>query len=291
MNTVNPMKITIICGPTAGGKSALALDMAQKHNGVIINADSMQVYDALHVLTAQPFKAEQKLVPHKLYAVLKPEEKCTAGSWREMAIREIRQAFTQNQTPIIVGGTGFYLKTLTEGLSPIPKIPPEFRDRAAREQSALGNPGFHAALAKRDPVIAGKLNPNDTQRLIRAWEVLEATGKSLSYWQSLPPEGPPKGWQFETRVIVPEREDLYKRCDARFDAMLENGIIAEVKKLDMLIENGKVPADAAITNALGFHPLQAHIHEKCAIEQAIGQAKLETRQYAKRQLTWFKNQT
>jgi len=284
------MKIVVIGGPTASGKSALALKMAAEQDGVIINADSMQVYDALHVLTAQPDSKEQKLAPHRLYSVLHPAEKCTAGRWRAMAIEEAGRAAAKNMTPIIVGGTGFYLKVLMEGLSPIPDIPPEFREEATRIQEELGNPGFHAELTKRDPAIAAKLNPNDTQRLIRAWEVLAFTGKSLSHWQSIPAEGPPRGWTFESHIVAPGREELCARCDARFDQMLEHGIISEVKKLDMMITAGEVPADAAITNALGFHPLQAHIRGNCTIEQAIEQAKLETRQYAKRQLTWFRNQ-
>lgn len=289
-SALTPFTIPVICGPTASGKSALALELARQLGGVIINADSMQVYDALHVLTAQPDKQEQKQAPHRLYAVLGPAEKCTAGHWRALAVAEIERARAEGKTPIIVGGTGFYIKVLTDGLSPIPDIPPEYRERAMQTQAELGNAAFHAALARKDPAMAAKLGPNDTQRMMRAWEVLEFTGKSLAYWQSLPPEGPPPGCEFEIRVVVPDREELYRRCDARFDAMLERGIIAETKKLDMQIAAGLVPPDAPVTHALGFHPLQAFIHDKCTIEQAIAQAKLETRQYAKRQLTWFRNQ-
>lgn len=289
MNT-QASKIIIIGGPTASGKSALALEKAAAENGVIINADSMQVYDALHVLTAQPSKAEQKQAPHKLYALLGPADTCTAAQWRELAVQEIEQALANGQTPIIVGGTGFYIKTLMDGLSPIPAVPPEVRDQVTAQQEEMGNPAFHAALAEKDPVMAGRLNPNDTQRLIRAHEVLEATGKSLSYWQSLPVEGPPAHWQFETHFVNPDRDVLYERCNTRFDAMMDSGILSEVKKLDMMIEAGEVPPDAPITNALGFHPLQAHIHQNCSVEQAIEQAKTETRQYAKRQVTWFRHQ-
>ncbi|MCB9990552.1 MAG: tRNA (adenosine(37)-N6)-dimethylallyltransferase MiaA [Rhodospirillales bacterium] len=285
-----PCTIHVIYGPTASGKTALALELAARHDGIIINADSMQIYDSLHVLTAQPSQQEQAQAPHRLYAHMAPQEKCSAASWRELAAAEIEQALANDKTPIIVGGTGFYLKALIEGLSPIPDVPPDVRADAMALQAAHGNPAFHAALAERDPDMAARLNPNDTQRLVRAWEVLTATGKSLAYWQSLPAEGPPEHWQFEKHFVNPEREILYDRCNARFDMMLDHGILDEVKTLDAQITNGTVRADAAITHALGFHPLRDYLHGACTLEDAIDLAKQETRNYAKRQVSWLKNQ-
>lgn len=290
IKTYSSKTIYIIYGPTASGKSAQALEMAARTNGVIINADSMQVYDALHFLTAQPSRAEQDQVPHKLYAVLGPAQRCSAALWRGMAMAEIEKALASGRTPIVVGGTGFYIKALLQGLSPIPDVPEEVRMAAEKKQQALGNPAFHAELEKRDSVMAAKLNPNDTQRLIRAWEILKATGKSLAYWQSLPPEGPPADWRFERRFVNPPRETLYRRCDTRFDQMLQSGILDEVKAFGDLIACGDVPEDAAITNALGFKPLCDHLRGGLPVEEAVAQAKQDTRNYAKRQITWFRNQ-
>ncbi len=260
-------------------------------NGVIINADSMQVYDALHVLTAQPPADEQAQAPHRLYATLQPGDRCSAPRWRELAMAEIETALENGQTPIIVGGTGFYIKTLMEGLSPIPDVPPEIRAQTMALQKETGNPAFHALLAEKDPVMAGRLNPNDTQRLIRAYEVMQATGKSLAHWQSLPPVGPPAHWRFEKKYVNPDRDTLYARCNARFDQMVETGILDEVAALDALIGNGTVPEKAPITHALGFHPLRTHLHGNMSLDDAIERAKQETRNYAKRQVTWLNNQS
>lgn len=284
------VNITVIYGPTASGKTALALEIAAAQNGVIINADSMQIYDALPVLTAQPSAEEIQQAPHKLYAALDPAKRCSAQSWRDMAASEIEAALAQNQTPIIVGGTGLYLKALIKGLSPMPVVPDETRTKAMAMQKELGNPAFHSALAAKDAVMAEKLHPNDTQRLIRAWEVLEGTGKSLAHWQAIPPSAPPAHWNFEINHVNPDRALLYERCNTRFDTMLELGILDEVKALDSLIELGKVPADAPITHALGFHPFQSYLRGMTSLDEAIDKAKQETRNYAKRQITWFKNQ-
>lgn len=282
--------VHIIGGPTASGKSSRALERARKENGVIINADSMQIYNTLSVLTAQPSEEEREQAPHVLYGIREPTKKCSAASWVEMALDEIRKAHANGQVPIIVGGTGFYIKALTEGLSPVPAAPEEVRQAATDRQKELGNPDFHKELARRDPVTAERLHPNETQRLIRAWEVFEYTGKPLSYWRSLPLESPPDHLVFSFEIIRPDRKILYGRCNARFDKMMEENIMEEVENLDNRIQEGTVPADASITHALGFHPLQACLHGKLSLEDAIEDSKTETRQYAKRQVTWFKNQ-
>ncbi len=284
------VRIHVIAGPTASGKSAKALEIAERENGLIINCDSLQIYAALPILTAQPDAADLARAPHALYNILDPNEKCSAGSWRALAVKEIETAIANNQTPIICGGTGLYIKTLIEGLSPMPEVPAEIRERTNALQKELGNPAFHEKLAERDPEMAARHHPSHTARLVRAYEVLEATGKSLAYWQSLPPEGAPAHWQFEIHKIIPERETLKKRCDLRFEQMIHNGALDEVKALDARIQSGEIPKDAAITKALGFKPLRAFINGEISQEEAIAQSQLETRQYAKRQLTWLRNQ-
>jgi tRNA dimethylallyltransferase len=266
------------------------MELARENNGVIINADSMQIYDALPMLSAQPSEDDKEEIPHRLYGFLKPSESCSAQKWADMALHEIEQAHEIGYLPIVVGGTGFYIKSLMNGLSPIPDVPEYVRRTATELQESMGNPTFHDELAKRDPVMAERLHPNDTQRTIRAWEVLEHTGKSLSYWQAQPPKSKSAHLEFAVDILNPEREILYERCNKRFDIMIENDVVDEVRDLDSMIEKGAVPEDAAITNALGFHPLQAYLHGQMKLDEAIEASKTETRQYAKRQTTWFKNQ-
>ena len=282
--------LTIICGPTASGKSALAVDLAKEHNGVVINADSMQVYNALPMLTAQPDPQDFASVPHRLYGVLEPEKKCSAREWCDLAVAEIERTWSNNQHPVIVGGTGLYIKALMEGLSPIPDVPQDIRTEGNNLQKKLGNPGFHEMLQMLDPDMASRLNPNDTQRLIRAWEVITATGQSLAAWQNEPLQGPPSDWRFSVIIMTPERTALHGRCNARFDWMMENGALQEVRDFCESLDSGAVPQDAPITHALGFHPLQDHLKGLLDQAKAIEKAKIETRQYAKRQDTWFRHQ-
>ncbi|MCK6417336.1 MAG: tRNA (adenosine(37)-N6)-dimethylallyltransferase MiaA [Alphaproteobacteria bacterium] len=282
--------VTLLLGPTASGKSARALELAAQRNGVIINADALQLYQDLPILTARPAASEQALAPHKLYGFLKAHETSSAALWRSWAMAEIERAHAAGQHPIVVGGTGFYFKALTEGLSPMPDVPDAIRSETITLQSALGNPAFHKALAQRDAVIAARLDPNDTQRLVRAWEVLAATGQSLAYWQSLPKDGPPPHWEFKTEIIMPPREELYQRCDARFLHMLEMGALDEVAQFKARIDAGGVAPDAPPTRALGYHTLAAYLAGALSLEDAVIQAQTQTRQYAKRQMTWIRTQ-
>lgn len=282
--------VLIIAGPTAGGKSARALAVAQKHNGIIINADSMQIYNALPLLTAQPTQEERAQSPHTLYATLPPQEPCSAQKWRAMAAAEINKAHASGQLPIITGGTGFYIRALTEGFSPVPEIPLSVREEGNELQKRLGNPAFHAELEKRDPAMAARLHPNDTQRLIRAWEVLEFTGTSLAQWQEAPATGAPAEYDFKFELILPERAELRARCDRRFDTMITSGALDEARQFHEQIESGAVSADAAVTHALGFRPLQKYLRGEISFDEAVTLAKTETKQYAKRQATWFRNQ-
>ena len=283
-------KIPIIIGPTASGKSALALSKAMENNGVIINCDAMQSYDALHCLTAQPDAADYAKAPHKLYGHLHPATHYSAADWRGDAIREIESAWSKNQTPIICGGTGFYLKALMEGFSPIPDIPQCVRDNAMALQSELGNPAFHAELQKRDPATAAKLDPMNTQRNVRAWEVLDHTSKPLIEWQAEPLTGAPHGWTFEVTAIFPDRPRLIEKINARLDVMMDRGILDEVRALDRRIQSGEVPDNALIVKAHGFRPFRRYLQGEWTLDEAIQQTQKETRQYAKRQMTWLRNQ-
>ena len=259
-------------------------------NGVIINCDAMQSYNALHCLTAQPDAEEQAQAPHRLYGHLHPSTHYSAADWRANAIREIESAWENNQTPIICGGTGFYLKALTEGLSPIPEIPEEVRKTGIELQIKMGNPSFHEALKKRDPLTAANLDPMNTQRNVRAWEVLEHTGKPLAEWQNEPLIGAPEGWVFQVTALFPDREKSIEKINARLNQMLDCGILDEVRALDSLIQSGEVAEDALIVKAHGFRPFRRYLRGEWTLEQAIEQTQTETRQYAKRQLTWLRNQ-
>ena len=207
-----------------------------------------------------------------------------------MAAAEIDKAHAAGQLPIITGGTGFYIRALTEGFSPVPEIPLSVREEGNELQKKLGNPVFHAKLAKRDPAMAARLHPNDTQRLIRAWEVLEFTGTSLAQWQEAPATGAPAGYDFKFELILPERAELRARCDRRFDTMITSGALDEARNFHKQIESGAVPADAAVAHALGFRPLQQYLRSEISLDEAVALAKTETKQYAKRQATWFRNQ-
>lgn len=282
--------IPIIIGPTASGKSAHALERAQNENGIIINADSMQIYDALPVLTARPTIEEQKIVPHKLYGTLQPNDKCTAARWQKMATDEINSAVENKQTPFIVGGTGFYIKALTDGLSPIPEIDETIRETLIRRQKEIGTHDIYNELKAIDPDIEGQIDEHNTQRVLRAAEVFEATGKSLAYWQKIPREKPPKHWKFQYDFIIPERKTIIERINHRFDIMIEQGALDDVKQLDKQIQNGTVSENAPIVVAHGFRALRRYLNGEFSFDEAADYTKTETRRYAKRQATWIRNQ-
>lgn len=286
----NKQTIYIVGGPTASGKSSRAIELAHRHNGVIINCDSMQIYDGLHMLTAQPPKEDLEQAEHFLYSYLHPNETCSAGNWREIVEPLIKDVLEKNKTPIIVGGSGLYIKALTDGLSPMPDTPQEVRDATMQKQRELGNPAFHEALMKRDPVMAERFHPFHTARLVRAWEVLEATGKSLAEWQKLPLIAPPENWDFDIEIIIPERPVLHQRCNDRFVWMLENGVLDEVEAFGMRVESGEVHHNVPLLKALGYRELFAYIKGEMVKQDAIEKAQARTRQYAKQQCTWFRNQ-
>jgi tRNA dimethylallyltransferase len=280
----------VLAGPTASGKSALALALAEalKPSGitaVLINADSMQVYRELRVLTARPGADEEARVPHRLYGVLPASERCSVARWRDLAVAAIEEVWRDGGVPIVVGGTGLYIRALLDGLAPVPEIPEEIRKATADHFEAIGAEAFHAALAARDPVSAARLAGGDRQRLLRAWEVVEATGRSLSRWHR---EAAMPGLAGGHMKILLEcaREDLYRRCEMRFDAMLEAGALDEVARLH---EAGLDP-DLPAMKALGVAVLGALSRGEIDRETAAEQVRKETRNFAKRQMTWFRNQ-
>ncbi len=276
--------ILVVAGPTASGKSALAADAAAQFGGVVINADSMQVYEDLPILTAHPGPSLRARAPHRLYGVLDGAARCSAGRWRTMALAEIDAARRQGALPILAGGTGLYLRALLRGLAPVPEIPEAVRRRAAALQAQEGTERFHARLAACDPGAARRIPPGDAQRALRAYEVLEATGRPLAAWQAEHHEG----FQDPAAVLVlePERAALYEACNARFDAMLAQGAMEEVGRLLRRDLDPGLP----VMKAVGVRPLADHLAGRIALERAAALARQETRRYAKRQTTWLRHQ-
>ncbi len=266
------------------------MEVARERNGIIINADSLQIFDALPLLTAQPSPADKEAVPHRLYGLLPPAQSCSAMMWRDLALIEIRAALSEGKTPVLVGGTGFYLKALIEGLSPIPEIPEEVRLLTEDIMDRIGVDAFFAELSAKDPETAARLDPKNRQRLVRAWEVLVHTGKGLSYWHTLPKIEADPDLMFEVEIVMPLRQELYDRCDRRFLEMIKQGAVEEVRAFDELLMAGKIPVDATVTHTLGFEFLQQHVRGEMDLETAIFMAQNETRHYAKRQSTWFRHQ-
>jgi len=279
-------RVLVVCGPTATGKSALAVDLAEALGGVVIDADSMQVYRELSILTARPGPADLARAPHRLYGVLPAAEACSAARWRAHALAEIAEASARGRLPILVGGTGLYLRALIEGLAEIPAVPPSVRRRVARHLAAVGGEAFRAELAGGDPVTAARLAPGDSQRLIRAREVLEATGRPISAWQAAPGLAPPPGLVFRIVALLPPRAALYAACGARFAAMMAAGAVDEVAALDALGLDPALPA----MKALGVPPLRRHLAGAVDRAAAVDEAVRDTRHYAKRQSTWFRRQ-
>lgn len=277
--------LVIVAGPTASGKSGLAAVIAETFGGTVINADSMQVYQELRILTAQPDAAALARAPHRLYGFLPGSEACSAGRWRARALAEIDRAWEGGRLPIVVGGTGLYLRALERGLSPVPAVPPEVREAARTHHAALGGQAFHAALAERDPETAARLHPGDAQRLIRAWEVLEASGRSLADWQR---ESGGRGLTCRRLrlVLAPPRAILYAACDRRFLDMMAAGALDEVRRLLALRLDPSLP----VMKALGVPHLARHLAGEMTLEEAVAAAQQATRRYAKRQMTWLRTQ-
>ncbi len=280
----------IVTGPTASGKSALGLEIAARIGGVIINADAMQTYGAFPILTAQPTEAERAAVPHALYGVLPLSETLSAQRWRELALVEMERAVEGGRLPILLGGTGLYLKVLTQGLAPVPDVPPAIRERADDDWRAMGAAAFAARLAEHDPETAARLKPNDRQRHVRAWEVWLATGRPLSAWQRAPAEGKPPGWRFRTLVLAPPREVLRAKIATRFEAMVAAGVVEEVRPVWRAVRQGTLSPGLPGLKAHGAPELFRYLDGEIDLAEAVRVAVDHTRQYAKRQKTWLRHQ-
>ena len=274
--------VALIAGPTAGGKSELALRLAEATGGAIVNADSAQVYRDLPILSAAPSEADQARAAHRLYGVLGGTQPCSAADWAELVKAEISLLHGENRLPILVGGTGLYLRTLLDGIAPIPPIDPEIRARV-RGNGVAEN---LAELMPLDPVAATTLNPGDTTRIARALEVVKSTGKTLAEWQEHREGGIGGELELTALVLLPPRPWLYERCDRRFAAMVEQGALAEVAALLARQLDPNLP----VMRAIGMRELGAHLRGEWSLDQAIAAGQQATRRYAKRQYTWFAHQ-
>ena len=280
----------LLAGPTASGKSALALAVAQRLDGVVINADAMQLYAELRVLTARPTPEEEATVPHRLYGVRRAAEAASVAWWREAALAEMAAAHAAGRLPILCGGTGLYFLSLTEGLSQIPAVPEAARGEARALLAEIGAPALHARLAAVDPETAVALRPSDSQRLARAWEVWRGTGQGLATWQRQGAHTGParlgdRPWNFAALLLDPPRDALRAAIAARFAAMLAGGALEEVRGLLAQDLDPALPA----MRAHGVPELAAHLRGRMSLAAAEERAVLNTGQYTKRQATWFRH--
>jgi tRNA dimethylallyltransferase len=275
----------LIAGPTASGKSAVALKLAKRFGATIVNADSMQVYRDLRVLTARPSEAEERQAPHRLYGEIDGAENFSVGLWLACA-REILAARDRAGPLIFVGGSGLYFRALTQGLSDVPRVPEAVRAAVRAEAEGLAAPSLHARLAKRDPLTAARLSPSDRQRVLRALEVLAATGRPLAEFQGAPAAPALAAGQWTGLFLAPERAALDARIESRFAAMLGEGALREVAAL---MRRGLDPA-LPVMRAHGAPQLMAHLRGELSLAEAAALAVRDTRRYAKRQFTWARGQ-
>jgi tRNA dimethylallyltransferase len=278
--------VTLIAGPTASGKSALALARAQQTGAVIVNADSQQLYADLRVLSARPSPEDEARAEHRLYGVADAAEAWSVGRWTRAVAPVLAELAAEGRPALIVGGTGLYFSALTRGIADIPDVPVAAREATQEAFDFLGEDAFRARLAERDPRAATAIAPGDRQRLTRALAVAETTGRALSDWQAdtrpvLAPDS------YDRLVIEPDRAALYANCDRRVDLMVEQGALDEVRALMRRRLDPELPA----MKAVGVRDFAAHLKGKVTLEAAMDAVRQATRNYAKRQLTWFRNQT
>jgi tRNA dimethylallyltransferase len=276
--------VALIAGPTASGKSDLAVELALALDrpSVVINADSAQVYSDLRVLSARPTEAEMRGIEHRLFGEWDGAEPCSAADWAARAKREIEDSHLAGVLPILVGGTGLYIRTLLDGIAPVPPIKPAVRE-AVR---ALSVEDGYAALQQEDPARARALNPSDSNRIARALEVVRSTGKPLSHWQRQRVGGIGEAIDLQPLILLPPREALYERCDARFERMLENGAVEEVETL----LGRKLDPALPVMRAIGVSDIASLLRGERSREEVCARGKQATRNYAKRQYTWFRRQ-
>jgi tRNA dimethylallyltransferase len=284
MNMKTPLPtLALIAGPTASGKSAVAMELAERAGGVVINADSAQVYADLRVLSARPSVADEARVPHRLFGYIDSAESCSAARWAADARGEIAAAQAAGRLPVLVGGTGLYLRTLIDGIAPVPEIDPAIR----AEVRAMPVAEAHRALREADPAAATRLAAADTTRVARALEVVRSTGRTLAAWQDAKAGGIGDAVRLVATILLPEREWLLSRCDARLEAMFDEGAVDEVAQL---LARNDIPLAAPIRRAIGVPEIAAMLAGEISRDAALAAAKIATRQYAKRQYTWFRNQ-
>ena len=279
------MKAVIICGPTGAGKSSLALNLAEKFEGVIINADSVQIYREIKILSGRPTSDDYRKAPHRLYGIMSIFKPCTLGIWRKMALETIKECELSGRLPIICGGTGLYIKFLLNELSTIPEISPSIKLEAREKLKELGNENFRELLSKNDPASASRIESGDTNRLLRAWEVFTATTKPLSYWHKKSRKAGSQHKFFKV-CLMPERKALYSICDQRFLEFVEQGAVEEARAFDFITASPELPA----SKTLGLLELIKYTKGELELSDAVEQAQRATRRYAKRQLTWFRHQ-
>ncbi|WP_294329724.1 tRNA (adenosine(37)-N6)-dimethylallyltransferase MiaA [uncultured Sphingomonas sp.] len=284
MNMISPglPRVALIAGPTASGKSALALALAEKHRGTVINADSMQVYADLRILTARPSQEEEARAPHRLFGHIDGAEACSAARWAAEARAAIAEAHAEDRLPILVGGTGLYLRTLIDGIAPIPEIDPAIR----AEVRALPVAEAHAALTLADPAAAARLNATDTTRVARALEVIRSTGRTLADWQDRREGGIGDSVHLAPLILLPDRDWLGERIDRRFGTMLAT---AE-EEVRTLLARTDIPSDAPVLRAIGVEEIGRVLRGAWSADRALAAGATATRQYAKRQYTWFRRQ-
>lgn len=287
MKDSTPQTVWIIAGPTASGKSALAAQLGHLIDGAVINADSMQIYQEIPIISAQPSPLEKEGVPHLLYGFVPVTENYSAPDWADKAIAAIATAAAQNKQPILVGGSGLYFKALTEGFSPMPQVPATLRKHVCDLYDMLGPAGFHTALKKIDPEIADRLHPTDRQRCIRAREVFEASGEPLSAWQAKPKQKPAPHLEFKSIILTPDRAWLHERINTRFVHMVENGALEEAHYINAM----NLAYETTGLRAVGLQALRDYLDRRITLVEAIELGQTQSRQYAKRQYTWFRNQS
>jgi tRNA dimethylallyltransferase len=280
------LPVILIGGATASGKSALALDIAEAFGGTVINADSMQVYRELRVVTARPADQEMSRLPHELYGVLSADEACSAGRWLALAHEAVAAAREAGRLPVLVGGTGLYLRAFEEGLAAVPTVPDAVVDDATARLEDIGAAAFYEELEAIDPVAAARVPATDSQRMIRVWAVAKHTGRALSMWQADGNQGGADGLTLFKLCCLPDREKLYPACDLRFESMVADGAIEEVERLMDLELDPALPA----MRAVGVRDIAGYLAGDLSEQQMIARGQTATRQYAKRQFTWFRRQ-
>ncbi len=288
LNYISVIKkeIVILCGPTASGKSYLGHEFAKAYNGEIVNIDSMQVYKEISIITASPPKSYTAEVTYHLYNFLSITEDFSVVKYLKLATEKIKEITARGKLPILIGGTGLYINSLVFGYNNIPDISEDLREQVRNLHTEIGNIELWSKLEELDPFAASKINQNDTQRLIRAYEVFLQTGKSIFSFQTLPKEQILSDFNFKIIFLNPERKFLYKTCDERLDKIFKEGAIDEIA----LIKKQFIPQDYSNLKAVGVKEILAYLDGNLTLDEALSAAQIRTRHYAKRQVTWFKNQ-